>query len=148
MRHRTSTGNFRNKCRTAALDSSARDGALLVEFALVCPILFMFMCACFEFARVAMVRSSIANAAYEGARRASVPGSKAEQAIQSATDVVRASGISVSTVLVNPTVFDATTRDITVTVSVRYADNCWIPAMFVGDATFQRSCTMSREINR
>ena len=85
MRHRTSTGNFRNKCRTAALDSSARDGALLVEFALVCPILFMFMCACFEFARVAMVRSSIANAAYEGARRASVPGSKAEQAIQSAT---------------------------------------------------------------
>lgn len=125
-----------------------RRGATLVEFALVSPILFVFMCCCFEFGRIAMMRASIANAAYEGARRASVPGSRADQAIQSATDVVSASGISSSTVTVNPTVFDASTRDVTVTVSVRYVDNAWIPAMFIGNATMQRSCTMSREINR
>ena len=95
-----------------------RRGATLVEFALVSPILFVFMCCCFEFGRIAMMRASIANAAYEGARRASVPGSRADQAIQSATDVVSASGISSSTVTVNPTVFDASTRDVTVTVSV------------------------------
>lgn len=125
-----------------------RSGATLVELALVAPILFVFMCTCFEFGRMTMMRASIANAAYEGARRASVPGSTASQATQAATSVVSASGISSSTVTVSPTVFDANTRDVTVTVSVRYTDNAWISGMFVGNATLQRSCTMSREINR
>jgi len=136
----------RGRCLANSRD--ARSGATLVEFALVAPILFVFMCTCFEFGRMTMMRASIANAAYEGARRASVPGSTASQASQAAVSVLSASGISSSTVTVNPTVFDASTRDVTVTVAVRYADNAWISAMFVGNATLQRSCTMSREINR
>lgn len=143
---RVPLANRRDRRRQVGLD--ARSGATLVEFALVAPILFVFMCTCFEFGRMAMMRASIANAAYEGARRASVPGSTASQAIQSAVGVVSASGISSSTVTVSPSVFDANTRDVTVTVSVRYADNAWISAMFIGNATLQRSCTMSREINR
>ena len=52
----------------------ARDerGATLVEFALVTPVLILVLVACFDFARALNAYVTVANAAREGARYASI----------------------------------------------------------------------------
>ena len=54
-----------------------RTAAVVVEFAICAPILFLFFFASLEFSRVNMIRQSVENAVYEGARRGIVPGATA-----------------------------------------------------------------------
>ncbi len=53
---------------------------MTVEFAICFPLLLLFFFAAFEFCRANMIRQTADNAAYEGARRAIVPGATAEDA--------------------------------------------------------------------
>ena len=56
------------------LSKSSRSGAVLVEFALVLPVI-MFTFACMvEISRVMLLQHTADTAAYEGARSAMVPG--------------------------------------------------------------------------
>ena len=48
--------------------SAARRGVSAVEFAIVAPVLFLFVAGIFEFGRAMMVESLLANAAQRGAR--------------------------------------------------------------------------------
>ena len=57
--------------------SHDRTAAVVVEFAICAPILFLFFFASLEFSRVNMIRQSVENAVYEGARRGIVPGATA-----------------------------------------------------------------------
>jgi Flp pilus assembly protein TadG len=125
-----------------------RRGVTLVEFALVSPALFLFIFACFEFAQASMIRNSVGNAAYEGARRIVVPGSTAAQGITAAQSVLANSGVTNSTVTVNPATLTDSTSDVTVTVSVSFANNSWTTPWFLGSATMTRSCTLVRETKR
>ena len=60
-------------------NSSSRQGATAVEFALVAPILFLLIFACIEFARMMMTVAMIEQSAFEGARHVAVLGSTAAE---------------------------------------------------------------------
>lgn len=125
-----------------------RRGTTLVEFALVSPVLFLFIFACFEFARASMIRNSVGNAAYEGCRRIVVPGATAAQGIAAAQTVLSYSGVTSSTVTVNPSTLTEQTTEVTVTVSVSFVNNSWTTPWFLGGATMTRSCTLVRDTKR
>lgn len=128
--------------------SDDRRGVTLVEFALVAPALFLFIFACFEFAQASMIRNAVGNAAYEGARRVVIPGATAAQGISAAQSVLSFSGVSNSTVTINPSTLTDATTDVTVTVSVSFTNNSWTTPWFLGSATMTRSCTLVRDAKR
>jgi len=66
----------------------ARAGAVVTEFAICAPLLFFFFFASLEFSRVNMIRQSVENAVYEGARRGIVPGATAANCQASAQAVL------------------------------------------------------------
>jgi len=59
--------------RTTRPRGPRRQAAVLVEFAIVFPILFLAIIGIIEFGRAVMVQQIVTNAAREGARRAIVP---------------------------------------------------------------------------
>ena len=61
--------------RTRPRLQHARRAALTVEMALTLPIFFMILFGGLEMVRVNMLRNGLENAAFEGARRGSLPGS-------------------------------------------------------------------------
>ena len=56
--------------KTRPNTAKRRSGATVVEFALVAPVLFMFLFGLIEWGRVVMVQQSLTNAAREGCRMA------------------------------------------------------------------------------
>jgi Flp pilus assembly protein TadG len=120
-------------------------GATAVEFALTAPLAFMLMLAAVEFARVNMIRNSLVNAAYTGARRAMVPGATGTVATAEAKKVLTLCGIQGGQVTVTPSTITATTPEVTVQVRVSLKQNAWVTPMFMKDDTYTRTCTLSRE---
>ena len=121
-----------------------RAGATTVEFALIVPIILVIFVGSLEMTRLNFIRHSASNAAYEGARKAIVPGSTTEQARGEALRLMTAVGVSKG---VNATV----TSDVsstTVTVSVPVSENSWGAARFSKGMIISQSCTLSRESPR
>lgn len=125
---------------------SSRRGAATVEFAIVAIALFTFFFAAVEFARLNQVANSVALAAYEGCRRAIVPGATAAQASTAAQTSLTNSLVRNGTVTVSPSNITYSTATVTVTISVPMNSNSWILARFSNNATITRSCTLSREL--
>lgn len=124
---------------------SLRRGALTVEMALCVPILFLLLLGTLEFARMNMLRNSIDNAAYEGARRGVVPGAQASDCVAAANRVLTAVRAQSATVTVTPATISDTTTQVSVIVSVPMAQNSWGPARFLSGATLRSVSTKSRE---
>ncbi len=134
-----------NTARSPIRKRRLRKGASLVEFAITVPILFLVMFAAIEFSRVNTIRHSVANAAYEGARRGIVPGASAADARGAALSILTAVCVREAEVEVNPSVIDADTAEITVTIDVPLNQNGWITPKFFDDDILQSSCTLARE---
>ncbi|MEX2092873.1 MAG: TadE/TadG family type IV pilus assembly protein, partial [Pirellulales bacterium] len=77
-----------------------RSAAVVVEFAICAPILFLFFFASLEFSRVNMIRQSVENAVYEGARRGIVPGATADNCRASAQAVLNSVSTTGATITV------------------------------------------------
>ena len=122
-----------------------RRGATMVEFALVAPLFFMFLFASAEFASVGTIRSSVQNAAYEGARLLIKPGGDPQEAKDEATRILSAIGVRKLTVEVTPDTINDTTETVTVEVKVPYADNTVLTPWFFGNRTLTSSCSMRTE---
>ncbi|TWU41237.1 TadE-like protein [Novipirellula aureliae] len=123
---------------------SQRSGAVMVEFAIVVPILFLFFFAAFEFCRVSMIRHTADNAVYEAARTAMIPGATATDARQAATAIMSSLGVSGVNVTVTPATIDRDTADVTVEIAVPLVGNSFVPIhYFRGDIV--RELTMHRE---
>ena len=119
-----------NHCRIRVADRTA---AVVVEFAICAPILFLFFFASLEFSRVNMIRQSVENAVYEGARRGIVPGATAANCRTSAQAVLNSISASGATITVTPTVITKDTPEVTVAVTVPVNNNSWvIPVFFDG----------------
>ena len=136
-----------NGTRNNGAKRRRRRGAVLVEFAITAPILFMIVFASFEFSRVNMLRNTIENAACEGARRGIVPGATAlacEQSAQKLLDIVR---VNNSTVVATPNPITATTEEVTVVVTVPLdvSNGYLMPRYFLG-REIKATITLPRQL--
>ena len=122
-----------------------RRGATAVEFALAAPVLLLIVFAAIEFSRVNMLRHTIAEAAYEGARRGIVPGATAEEVRSAATNIVRSASANTFAVDVLPATLAPDTPQVSVTVSIPIAENTWGISMFFRGRTLVKSFTLQRE---
>ena len=126
-------------------ERSHRRGAVTVEFALVVPILFLFVFGIIESARLNMLRNSLENAAYEGARRGIIPGATAADAKVEAERVLDAVNVGNASVAVSPAAIHSTTPEITVTVSVPLNGASWVIYVSARNNVMTRSITLTRE---
>ena len=110
-----------------------RRGALTVEFAITVPILFLFVFGCFEFSRICVIRSTVENAAYEGARTGIIPGATKAQCEAAATSYLQIIGVNDATVTCN-TLNDTTpTVTVSVVVPINLQNGYLSPQYFIGD---------------
>lgn len=95
-----------------------RFGGVAVEFAVVAPIFFLIILGGIEFASIHVTQCAMENAAFEGVRRGIVPGATASECEASASAILDATRINTYEVDVQPSFIDATTKEISVTVTV------------------------------
>ena len=126
----------------------SRQGAVAVEFAITAGLAFLFFFGAFEFSRVAMIRGTIDNAIYEGARVGITPGATAADVEKKVRDILGFSLVRVASVTVqpNPILFDSKT--ITVRVDLPLDRNTFSPAQFFNGKSIVRSIQMKREASR
>ncbi|MDX1927181.1 MAG: TadE family protein [Pirellulaceae bacterium] len=125
--------------------AAQRSGAVLVEFALVLPVI-MFTFACMiEISRVMLLQHTADTAAYEGARSAMVPGATATNAVDTATELLTAAGLKTTKVTVTPQAIDETTPVVTVLVEVPVAANYWISPMLFQESVVKSEVTLFSE---
>jgi Flp pilus assembly protein TadG len=122
-----------------------RLAAVVVEFAICAPILFLFFFASLEFSRVNMIRQSVENAVYEGARRGIVPGATAANCRASAQLVLNSISATGATITVIPSVITKDTPEVTVAVTVPVNNNSWVIPVFFEGRNISSSMTLRRE---
>lgn len=118
-----------------------RYGATTVEFAIVVPIIFALFLGTIEMTRLNFIRHSASNAAYEGARKAIVPGSRSSDASTEALRLLTAVGVSKGA-SIN---VDTASASTTVTVTIPVNQNSWGVGKFSSGMNITQSCTLSRE---
>lgn len=123
----------------------ARRGATTVEFAICCPILFLFTFAALEFSRVNMIRQTVENAVYEGCRRGIVPGATALDVAEATQGVLNTISTRSAVVTVTPTVITEDTTNVTVAVQVPINANTWVAPLFFANKQVTSNLTMRRE---
>lgn len=107
------------------LKYTKREGAALVEFSIVLPILFLLFAAMLEIGRMLLLQQTADTAAYEGARHAMVPGATAEEAVEAARILLKQSRIVNAKVVIDPAELDEKTAAISVHVAIPLNKNCW-----------------------
>ena len=122
-----------------------RRGAVSVEFAFVAPLLFLFVFAGIEFSRVNLIRNTLKNASYEGARRGVVPGATAADCIAASQELLDLVFVSGSTIDVSPAVIAPETDEITVSISLPLDTNGYIAPHFFAGRALTSSVTLPRE---
>ncbi len=117
-----------------------RRGMATVEFAFTAPIVFFMFMAAIEFARFQVLRHSVDEAIYMGARAGIVPGATSAEIDQTVRDRISAAGFLGETVTVTET-----TTAVTIQASVPYDLNSWIAGDFFNGVDVARELTLDRE---
>lgn len=125
--------------------SAERRGVTAVEFVVVAPFFFVLLYAALEFATIGTIRSTANNAAYEAARVIVVPGANRQQGIDEAERIMAIVGVRNLTVSVTPNSIDDSTQNVTVDVSIPYAQNAVFTPWFVGNVNIRSTCTLKTE---
>jgi Flp pilus assembly protein TadG len=111
------------------------------------PLLLLLFFAAFEFCRANMLRQTAENAAYEGARRAIVPGATADDARNFANAMLALLGTNGASVDVEPEVIEDETPEVTVTVTVPLNGNGFVAPLFLQGREIVSTMTLAREQN-
>lgn len=122
-----------------------RRGATTVEFAITLPIVFLFFMASIEFARGAILRHAVDNAAYEACRNVIVPGATTAEAVAAANKVLVPLGIKSATVTVTPNPILETTTQVTCRVTAPVNTNMWGKPTFLGGKILTGESTLVAE---
>lgn len=122
-----------------------RRGVVAVEFAFCASIVFFFFLTMIEVARFHVVRHSLDQAVYAGARVGIVPGATAADVNQSVTDRLAAAGVIGATVTVTPPVINSATSAVTVRVSAPYSANSWTLPKFFANVDVVAEMTLDHE---
>lgn len=123
----------------------ARSGAVVTEFAFCAPLLFLFFFASLEFSRVNMIRQSVENAVYEGARRGIVPGATAQNCRDSAQAILDSISARDAQIDVTPSVITKNTAEVNVAVTIPINSNSWVFPFFFRDRTIAGDMSLRRE---
>lgn len=123
-----------------------RRGVTTVEVALTFPILMLILTLSIEAARLNTLRNTLENAAYEGARRAIVPGASSTDIQTSVLSILRSINAKNAVVTINPATLGNSTGPVTVTVDVPIASNSWVGQ--TSSRHMIRACTLLRERTR
>jgi len=134
-----------NRTSQLAKATHCRAGAAVVEFAIVAPIFFILLLGAFEFSRLNMIRNTASNAAYEAARLAMVPGATADEATDEANRLLGVLGTKNATVTINPATVTELTDEITVDITIPFADNAFMLPFFVGNMNILAQSTLKTE---
>ena len=122
-----------------------RSGVAAVEFAIAATVLFLVISVSLEFSRMNMIRHSVDNAAYEGARAGIILNASADNVRDVANGVmatVRARGVTVD---VTPNTIEDDTPEVVVTVSVPAAQNGFVTPRFFAGRSFVGTCRLTRD---
>lgn len=111
-----------------------RFGATVVEFAIVTPLLLLFVLGLIEWGRFEMVRQVTSTAAFNAARRGTLPGGTAAESEQLAHDILEMYFVRGATAVATITPDDAN-----VEISVPMSENSFVLTRFFGDSTLHRS---------
>ncbi len=125
---------------------TTRGGMVTVEFALAAPIFILFVFSGIEFSRVNMIRNTISNAVFEGARKGILPGATAQDCIDQVQAVLDIIGLVGTTITINPAVIDPDTETVTVSVAVPLdSTNGYFTTKFYLGDVLASSITLKRE---
>lgn len=122
-----------------------RRGAVVVEFALTAPLLFMILFAALELSHANMVFNVTEAAAYEAAREGIVPGATAAECQASAQRLLDIAKVRDTTIQITPPDLATDSDTIQVTISLPYTANSIVTPNFTSGLTIQRTCILSRE---
>lgn len=122
-----------------------RQGAVLVEFAVVLPVIMLFLTAMVEISRILMLQHTADTAAYEAARCAMVPGATVIEAEWEARALIEAAGLRNTAVTVSPSEITEETAFITVRVEIPANDNSWMLSSQFTDVVVASEVTLLTE---
>ncbi len=120
-----------------------RIAATLVEFAVVCNVLFVSIAACMEFTRMNMARNLVQDAAYFAARTAIVPGATAAEAEAEGERIMSAIFNNGYTVTCNA--ISDETEEVSVRVAVSLDEVAFFVPMFLGGIEIESTANMKTE---
>ncbi len=122
-----------------------RRGAMLVEIAILLPIIFLMIAAFIELSRMWMLKQTADAAAYEGARAAIVAGAVPDDGRLVAENMLKCSGIKNWHIAINPLVIEESTSHITLSVRIPVRGNTWIAPFFFKQTEVASSVTLITE---
>ncbi len=122
-----------------------RHGATLVEFAMVFPVLIIFIVGTIEFVRVANVRHALNTASYEATRLVIVPGAAADEAEKKAEQILARNGLSLSKITVTPKKITESTPSVRVEIEASMKDNLWSLGRFTRGMKLKASTSLLTE---
>jgi hypothetical protein len=134
-----------NVCRSCRRN---RQGAAVVEFAIVAPVFFLLVFGMIEYGRMVMVQQVITNAAREGARVGVLDGSTTASVTTAVNNYLTAAKIPTVTPTVSPNPPSSAGYGgaVAVTVSIPFSSVSWLPApLYLGGKTLSSTATMRRE---
>ena len=140
--------------RTTPPKDHPRNGAALVEFAFVAPIMFVMILATFEFGRTFMVMELLTEAARVGCRRGIIEGTSSQQIKDAVTNYLTGVGINgeQAGVIVNDAPVDTVEAqnqppytEMTVQVTVPVSSVSWVPNPLFTSGILSGQFTMRRE---
>jgi Flp pilus assembly protein TadG len=122
-------------------------GAVAVETAVVMPVLVLVVLGTIEVCSMIFLQQSLEIAAYEGARAALVPKSKAGNVTFTTNQLLTARNVSSAAVSVTPANFDTLPYGtiITVSASAPCNANSVVPPMFFSGMTLTGNVEMMKE---
>jgi hypothetical protein len=92
-----------------------------------------------------MVRQSMDQATYEGARFGIIPGNTADGVRTRTRQYLTTLGIRNPTITVTPSTIDSTTRAVTVEVNANFSDSAWITPVFSRNTVIRTRMTLDHE---
>jgi Flp pilus assembly protein TadG len=128
-----------------------RQGAAVVEFAIIAPLFFMMVFGMIEFGRAIMVQQVLTNASREGARVAVLDSQTptATQVKSLVATYLQNAGITGATVTINPAEPTSASygQPVTVNVQIPFSNVSWLPApwFLTGSTKLKASTVMRRE---
>lgn len=125
-----------------------RRGQVAVEFAMVAPIIFLFVFAAIEFGRALLAIHCMEGAAHDACRLGIIESATTEDVEDMCAARLAAGGIIEYDMTLTP-VSLATAQQwdpVTVNVTTTYGDISWLPVpTYLGDITLSATCTLPRE---